>query len=131
MTETVTILEENIEGITMSEQIDQFVDKLDDMMFDVESYLNDMEKDVLTSIMSNLIDDPETDCDVLSEDNVKRINYFVNPENKFSIIDSIHKVVKQNKIKYLNAAHVYRIDGFWYGVMSDEDNLKIYNELGI
>lgn len=131
MTETVTVLEENIEGITMSEQIDQFVDKLDDMMFDVESYLNDMEKDVLTSIMSNLIDDPETDCDVLSEDNVKRINYFVNPENKFSIIDSIHKVVKQNKIKYLNAAHVYRIDGFWYGVMSDEDNLKIYNELGI
>lgn len=131
MTETVTILEENIEGITMSEQIDQFVDKLDDMMFDVESYLNDMEKDVLTSIMSNLIDDPETDCDVLSEDNVKRINYFVNPENKFLIIDSIHKVVKQNKIKYLNAAHVYRIDGFWYGVMSDEDNLKIYNELGI
>lgn len=131
MTETVTVLEENIEGITMSEQIDQFVDKLDDMMFDVESYLNDMEKDVLTSIMSNLIDDPETDCNVLSEDNVKRINYFVNPENKFSIIDSIHKVVKQNKIKYLNAAHVYRIDGFWYGVMSDEDNLKIYNELGI
>lgn len=131
MMKQVEALEENVEGITMAEQIDNYIDKLDDMMFDVESYLNDMEKDVLTSIMGNLIDDPETDCDVFELNNIKRIEYFVNPEKKFSIIDSIRKVVKHNRIKYLNAGHVYKVGGFWYGAMSDEDNLKVYNELGI
>lgn len=131
MMRQVGTLEENVEGITMSEQIDNYIDKLDDMMFDVESYLDDMGRDVLTSIMGNLIDDPETDYDVLEPDNVKRIEYFVNPEKKFSIIDSIRKVVKQNRIKYLNAGHEYKIGGFWYGIMSQEDNLKIYDELGI